>query len=153
MKKNKKVQTKETTLGCSEYPHKNYKELKKQINLAFKELRKNGFIAKQDWACCNSCGMKDIYDEVNEEYIDAGKPEPDGFVFYHCQNTDLLKGYAETYLAWGAIDCEMSKKEEIKIGKTIVNILNKFDINVEWNGRIDTKIFISSSKNLSRHLS
>ncbi len=28
MKKNKKVQTKETTLGCSEYPHKNYKELK-----------------------------------------------------------------------------------------------------------------------------
>lgn len=63
------------------------KEFKTKINLAFRDLRKAGYFAKQDFWCCQSCAWSDIPDETKK------------VVFYHKQDTNDLK-QGSFHLAW-----------------------------------------------------
>jgi len=128
--------------------HKDYKKLRKQITLAFIELRKQGFIAKQDWACCTNCGFADILDEINEKYLDR-LDKLKGFVFFHCQSLEILKETGEAWLAWGVVKEDATDECFLIAGKNIVAILKKFNMRVIWDGKISTKICVVLKNNSS----
>jgi hypothetical protein len=95
--------------------------LKNKLTKSFRELRKMGYFARQNFKCCQSCGCSAIPEELKDKYI-----------FYHYQdNGDLLR-HGECYLAWSGN------------GEQIVKILKQNDVIVEWDGSQDTRILVKA---------
>jgi len=106
---------------------------KKDINKLFRELRKAGFYAKQDYWCCQSCGWADV---------PAGTQK---VVFYHNQDTERAFGGTHylvdgLMLAWGG---QASTKVIVReLSKTIINCGLKFS----WDGSEDSRFEILPEK-------
>lgn len=93
---------------------------KNNLNKAFRELRKAGYFARQNFQCCNSCGWYAVPEDKG-----------DRAVFYHAQNTETLKSSGITHLSWSG-DAQQ-----------IISILESNDIKTEWDGTKDRKIQIN----------
>lgn len=92
---------------------------KKNLNKAFRELRKQGFFAMQNFECCNTCGW-------------ASVPETaENVVFYHQQNAERLKYSGIAHLSWSGD------------AQKIISTLVANDIQTKWDGSKDTKIEIN----------
>src|SRR6185437_11794022 len=128
-------------------------ENKEKLNQAFKFLRKNGMIARQNFTCCQSCGGYAIGTYM-EGQLDKGKSQL-GYVFYHHQDAEALKsdGYrsdGNLYLAYG--DGSTNKypnnvpKSSEEIGKMIFLALTQAGLVVEWNGDSDTRILVKMAE-------
>src|SRR5260221_3816089 len=63
---------------------------KVKLNDAFKLLRSNKLIARQNSACCGTCGSYEIATKI-EALHDANKPVM-GYVFYNRQSNEALTG-------------------------------------------------------------
>lgn len=63
-------------------------EKKSNLNEAFKELRKLGYFARQNFKCCQSCGWAAVP-------VDKAK-----VVFYHHQDNERLMKSGVCDLAW-----------------------------------------------------
>jgi hypothetical protein len=87
------------------------------LTKAFKELRKEGYFARQNWKCCNSCGWEAIPDEQAKHAV-----------FYYAQNANDLKEHGFCHLSWDGD------------GKKIVKILKANGLKVTWNGSKAQKI-------------
>lgn len=113
-------------------------EFKAQINKAFKELRKHGVIALQNYKCCQNCGWAAMTDEVSKR-VASGKTVT-GQVFYHRQDAESLKsGYV--YLAWSSSGDDTETNEVF--GKMVSNIIDEFtDCEVIWGGSETSRIRI-----------
>jgi hypothetical protein len=85
--------------------------MSKKLTNAFKDLRKQGYFARQNFWCCQSCGWAAIPDG-----------ESDRAVFYHNQDNDSKRKGESFCLAWSGD------------GNLICEILRKHGIEVEWNG-------------------
>lgn len=96
---------------------------KNNINKAFRILRKNGYIAKQNFSCCQSCGRY----ELNKLY---GEEKCKKLVFYNIQDTDLFKKTGELYLSWNGN------------GEEICNIFIECGLNVTLNRCDSGKIIV-----------
>jgi hypothetical protein len=94
-------------------------EGKKKINKAFTVLRKNGYFAKQNFLCCNSCGWLAVPDD-----------KVDKVVFYHEQAAADLKESGECWLSWSGN------------GNEIVKIFQDAGVTANWNGEFSQKIQI-----------
>lgn len=99
---------------------------KAQVNKAFRDLRKAGYIARQNFWCCMSCG----FSAMQQKYPDAKK-----VVFYHNQDNEAWDKDTKTltdrlYLAWDGDGAE------------IVDILEKAGLEVIWNGTEGMRIGI-----------
>ena len=93
-----------------------------QSNLtkAFKDLRKHGYFARQNFTCCQSCG----WSEVPEDKADKA-------VFYHNQDHHSYKEGGDLYLAWSGD------------GNLICETLRMHGLQVEWEGTPDRRICIT----------
>lgn len=66
------------------------KDFKAKLGKAFAQLRKQGYIAKKNFLCCQSCAWNGI---------DIESPDAEKVVFYHHQDNDCIPdGFV--YLAW-----------------------------------------------------
>lgn len=98
-----------------------YREFKTELTKAFKELRKEGFFARQNFTCCQSCGWAEVPEKQSEKAV-----------FYHSQdNDDIEKGFV--YLAWSGD------------GQLILSILKKYFKDIEWDGTANQRIKINFS--------
>lgn len=92
---------------------------KKVFNQMFKALRKQGFIAHQNYMCCQSCGWASIENNY-------GVADESNVVFYHGQDADSFDkdGYLNSiiYLAWQGD------------GNKIKEIAEMFSYKVKWDG-------------------
>lgn len=79
--------------------HASYNEAKQKVNELFKALRKKGYIAKQNYLCCGSCGAY----ELGQYFSAKGIPEGDQrkAVTYCRQSGQHFKETANVYLNWG----------------------------------------------------
>jgi hypothetical protein len=93
--------------------------MKNKITSAFKELRKQGYFARQNWQCCQSCGWAAVPNNKGEKVV-----------FYHNQDKEILNKNGECFLAWSGD------------GDEIIKILTKHDIKVEWDMDPNTRIKI-----------
>ena len=92
---------------------------KSRITEAFKELRKLGYFARQNFLCCQSCAWSEVPNEKSEKVV-----------FYHNQDNDNLKSEGKCHLAWSGD------------GNEIVSVLNKHGVKTEWDGSSNTRIKI-----------
>jgi hypothetical protein len=89
-----------------------------KITEAFKELRKLGYFARQNFWCCQSCAWAAVPD---------GK---DKVVFYHQQDKERLQKTGECHLAWSGD------------GQEICQVLNRHGITTEWDGTEHKRILM-----------
>lgn len=99
---------------------------KKVFNIAFRELRKLGFVAKQNFSCCQGCAWSEL---------SSLTPEPENVVFYHNQDYDAFDKQTKNlehgiYLAWSGN------------GQQIVDVFTSHGYEVEWNGTENERILI-----------
>jgi hypothetical protein len=95
---------------------------KSNLTVAFKDLRKHGYFARQNFMCCQSCGWAGVPD---------GKE--DKVVFFHNQDNENRLNGEPFYLAWSGD------------GNLICDVLREHGIEVKWDGGNDTRICVVSN--------
>ena len=94
------------------------------LSQGFAELRKNGYFAKQNFWCCNSCA----WDAMTSD-------EAQKAVFYHSQEAASYRKTGDVYLAWNGN------------GHEIVNTFLRLGMrpeDVEWDGTPNRKILLKN---------
>lgn len=89
------------------------------LTKAFKELRKAGYFARQNFSCCQSCGWSEVPENTNKA------------VFYHAQDNYDKNNGRPFYLSWSGN------------GYEICNILEKNGVTTDWNEKDSTRIKIT----------
>jgi hypothetical protein len=92
---------------------------KENLNKAFRDLRKHGYFARQNFLCCQSCGWAEVPDNKSDKVV-----------FYHTQDNDDLQRSGSCHLAWSGN------------GQEIVEIFHKHGITVEWDNSLNTRMKI-----------
>jgi hypothetical protein len=111
-----------------------------RVTDAFRAMDSHGIVAREDFACCQRCGVQEIRDEElddpddpDEELGDSDE-EPWGFVFYHQQDT----GRIPLFVSFDTPDGSDASRTEL--GDTVVRILTGHGLRVEWNRDPDRRI-------------
>ena len=116
-----------------------------RLDKAFTELEDNGIVARQNFTCCQTCGHAEIWDEVDQLKQDLEQANksigPQGYVFYHMQDTELAVEDGMLYLAFGAT--ENADDADIRVAQRVSEILRKYGFNVNWNGTLDSRICVT----------
>jgi len=99
-----------------------------KLTKAFRELRKLGFFARQNFWCCQGCGCEAVPEEAEK------------YVFYHKQDTEDLRESGSVYLTWGGGNKVRTDREYTKIGNQIIRTLNECGIPTIWDGSQNTRI-------------
>lgn len=105
-----------------------------RLNRAFKELESKGIMARQNYACCMSCGFAEMENE-----IDASGESWIGMVFYHHQDNDSRKKGLDFHLAYDSNNPDISQEE---IGKMVCESLKNNGIEFEWNNNPKSRIMV-----------
>lgn len=106
-------------------------EMRRRIQAAFKELRRQGFIAKSNFACCMTCAVAELQDIGNEKRRNKA-------VYWHRQDeehfreTELLN-IRFCYIPSKGVDGDTSCLEH-QVGEQVFVALRKASLNVEWEG-------------------
>jgi len=119
--------------------NKSLVEGKTKLTKAFKLLRKKGLIAKQNFSCCASCGTYELNEIGNEKGIENNGVYPAGFVFYHKQDYEDLTRSGYVHIRYAGFYNKKDKLRkgslsDVKIGKTIVEVMNEIGLRTEWDG-------------------
>lgn len=129
------------------------KEIKIKLNSAFRQLRKEGFLAKQDWENTMTSGIYYIHLEA-DKLIDqnpAMKEKLRGYVFYHYQDEMNRRRGEEFYIAFGQIDSDKYGKIGYgarKVGNYVSRVLREHGVPVNWNGSSKTRIGVPQKGSL-----
>lgn len=121
----------------------NTQELKNKLRTAFAILRKNGYIARMNFLCCQSCAGYALSEKAHE-LAERGK-EIKGVVFYHKQDEENLQRSGECFLAFGDITHDDKKYglSTKQVGKIASIILEEVGLQVDWDGTENTRIKVS----------
>ena len=95
-----------------------------RLTRAFAALDGTGIVAREDFACCRSCGQAEI---------GADGPEGSrGYVFFHGQSTDRAAAGDGLMLYFGGFDG--SDGTTASVGRQVVAALEQVDLPVQWDG-------------------
>jgi len=109
-----------------------------RLDTAFHLLNESGIVARQNFTCCQNCGHAEIGEEIDAE---QKRHAVRGYVFYHMQDTEGAAEYGSLYLAYGSLSGEQAETKPI--AAEIVDRLRQVDLDVEWNGELDTRIRVN----------
>jgi len=109
-----------------------------RLDQAFAELERRGVVARQNFTCCQTCGLAEIGDEIEEVEKER---EVEGYVFYHMQDTESVLEHGGFCLAYGAVDGSQDGTAEV--GHRAVEELVRAGLKVEWDGSVATRICVT----------
>jgi hypothetical protein len=95
-----------------------------RLSRAFTALEATGITARENFACCRTCGQAEI--------AAAGSPDARGYVYFHSQCTDSATAGHGLALLYGGFSG--SSDTTASIGREIVTALQETGLSVEWNG-------------------
>jgi len=104
---------------------------------AFADLRKQGFMAKQNCMCCSGCACAKIWTEIQKKpgkYI--------GAVYYHKQDTDHLKESGEFCVGFGPMNVDAEDWVWLLAGHAAKTTFERYGLAVEWSGSRDQRLTI-----------
>ena len=105
-----------------------------RLTRAFLALEAVGITAREDFACCRSCGQAEIGA--------AGRPDARGFVYFHMQCTEAAaRGHGLTLL-YGGFDG--SADTTASIGREVVAALDAVGLPTRWDGDPGTTIDVTT---------
>ena len=120
-----------------------YTTSKKLLRNVFSRLRKLGYLARQNFLCCQNCAGAELTNQAEELFEDGTTIK--GVVYYHQQDAERINEFGEVYLAYG--QAESSEKgpigsSSLKVGEQVIKVLEEFGLKYEWNGSADTRILV-----------
>ncbi|MFI6848858.1 hypothetical protein OG535_23010 [Kitasatospora sp. NBC_00085] len=95
-----------------------------RLTRVFAALQETGITARENFACCRSCGQSEIGGE--------GGPDARGFVYFHTQCTDAAAAGHGLTLLYGGFDG--SSETTAAIGHEVVAALEAGGFHTEWDG-------------------
>ncbi|MFE9742286.1 DUF6891 domain-containing protein [Streptomyces sp. NPDC006477] len=104
-----------------------------RLTRAFESLREAGITARENFACCRTCGESEIGGE--------GGPDARGFVYFHTQCTDSAAAGKGLMLLYGGFDG--SPETTTAIGREVVAALEAVGLPTEWDQSPDRAITIT----------
>lgn len=105
-----------------------------RLDAAFATLDQQGITARQNFACCQSCG----HAEIRGEMPAAAR----GYTFYHQQDTEHVVADGTLFLAFSSVS--KADEDDIAIGHEIVAALQEAGLTVEWNGSFRSRILVKN---------
>jgi hypothetical protein len=122
-------------------PHEDVAIVKEKITIAFKNLRRAGFLARQNYKCCQSCAGYALATEI-ENMPPEKRRAVRGVVYYHNQDNANLKRSGSVMLAYDNAGTEKypdaTPREEI--GRIISEMMKDAGLAVDWDGKGCTRI-------------
>lgn len=128
------------------------------LSKAFDALAEIGIVARQNFACCGSCGSAEIGDERDESR------QWRGYIYFHQQDTDQIFESNTTYVGYGLFldsyftDEQWEKLSEAEQAQTyekltvelmdneVIPVLEKHGIAVDWNRDLGTRILLENAE-------
>lgn len=95
-----------------------------RLTRAFEALETAGITARENFACCRSCGQSEIGD--------AGSPGARGFVYFHTQCTDSVAAGYGLMLLYSGFDG--SPETTAAVGREVVAALAGVGLATDWDG-------------------
>lgn len=108
---------------------------------AFRALDMAGIVARQDFTCCQNCGVNEIGDEVRNPATARG------YVFYHAQDVDRACDGEALWLAYGLF----GQPPTAQIGEEVATALRAAGLPVDWDGSADKRIQVPLQWARRRH--
>lgn len=109
-----------------------------RLAYAFKEMRKRGLIARQNFRCCQSCACYEIATTMEKPTC-----KKIGYVFYHSQDNARKRKFQDFHLAFGGRHNNEGDTEATQnVGKLIVKCLADNGVKSNWNGDTATRILV-----------
>ncbi|MCL1838211.1 MAG: hypothetical protein FWG47_02705 [Propionibacteriaceae bacterium] len=133
-----------------------------KLATAFERLNTSGIVARMNFACCNTCGLSEIGDDLAKDA--DGRPVAGGFAFFHQQDSARLVDDGFLHLTFGAfkaaenLPAELLEKARAKdqvaaeqvrnesdrlVGVQIVAALDGVGLETEWEGDPDQRILVN----------
>ncbi|TDC57560.1 hypothetical protein E1281_04405 [Actinomadura sp. KC345] len=112
-----------------------------RLSDAFDELNARSIVARENFACCQRCGLLEIRDEPH----DGGAEQARGYVFYHQQDTVRRP----LYLAFDTPDG--SEETRVALGDEVVGVLRDHGLVPEWDRDPRRRIALDADPRRIRH--
>lgn len=122
--------------------------IQKNLANAFRELRKMGFIALQNFSCCQTCGNAEIAQRA-EKMEESKRQQLKGRVFFHYQDNQDRRNGHNFYLSFGTIHSDEYGYlgfPATECGRIVSEILVKHGVPHKWDGNKQTRILIIQEK-------
>ncbi|TQS45918.1 DUF6891 domain-containing protein [Cryptosporangium phraense] len=110
-----------------------------RLTEAFRALDAAGIVARQDFACCQNCGLTEIGDEA--------RGPARGYAFYHRQDTESAVAGHGVYLAYG----RFGQPPTTEIGAEVASALTTAGLTVDWDGTTGQRIRVPLDWAVRRH--
>jgi hypothetical protein len=126
--------------------------IRPRLTAAFRALRRQGFIARQNYACCSSCAAHRLAKDVLG-FTPTKLMKLQGAVYYHRQDADaLLHAYlsGRLHLRYGQVHVTDDSNtlhryglETIMVGEAVHHALEAADLTVAWDYTPNTAIQVT----------
>ena len=116
--------------------------MRERLLAVFKELRREGFLARANFKCCQTCAGYALAREAAELLKKKGK-EIRGVVFWHRQDEDDLRHRGYVWLAYGRVHTKEFGPlglPTVEVGRILCKKLEKYGLVYEWDGNPNTRI-------------
>lgn len=100
---------------------------RQKLAAAFRELRKDGWWARMNHLCCQTCLTYDTDDE---------KP----YIGFHAQDNERIPESGYTFLTHGPPTDQYDTLYDGVWSKRAVRVMEKHGLTVEWDGSMATRI-------------
>ncbi|MCG5469610.1 hypothetical protein LADH09A_003528 [Micromonospora sp. LAH09] len=104
-----------------------------RLTSAFRTLSAAGLVAREDFACCQNCGVTEIGDEVPRGRTARG------YAFYHRQDAERGVDGSGVYLTFGLL----GQPATVDVGEEIAAALRAEGLTVHWDGHTGTRIRVA----------
>ncbi|MEU9084971.1 hypothetical protein [Streptomyces sp. NPDC048357] len=95
-----------------------------RITRAFAALEASGITARENFTCCRSCGLAEIWAD--------GAEDARGFVFFHAQSTEGAAAGHDLFLMYGGF--EPDEALTVAVGREVVAALEGEGLAWGWSG-------------------
>lgn len=112
-----------------------------KLDYAFKLMRQRNLVAKQNFACCGQCALRQINDIALERMNRAKQVV--GIVFYHRQDAEKRAQEKGFHLSYGYVNFDSNGSvTNDQVGIIVTACLRQAGVEFDWSGNADEKIFI-----------
>ncbi|MEU4482403.1 hypothetical protein AB0F68_30720 [Micromonospora sp. NPDC023966] len=101
-----------------------------RLTAAFRALTAAGVVARENFTCCQNCGVAEIGDDMPRGMT------PRGYTFYHRQDAEHGVGGTGVHLAYGP------RESAAEIGAEVVAALRAEGLTVHWDGETGRRIHV-----------
>lgn len=121
-------------------------EFKAKMGVAFRAMRSEGLVARQNFSCCNNCAGFELATDLKAKPQDV-KDAFKGCAFYTKQaaRSRDFRFFDGLYISYGPLGVSGEREYGLpteEVGVIVKRCLEQAGLEVEWDGSPETRIFV-----------